>query len=302
MGTLNGILVVDKPAGCTSHDVVARVRRILKTKRVGHTGTLDPFATGLLVLLVGKATRLAQFINKDEKEYEAVVRFGYETNTGDRTGVRTLDSGLVTEEIAERLVAVDWDEVLDKFRGEIEQIPPMYSAKKVEGKKLYELARAGKEVERKPVKITISKLEVLDRDYSNCEIRIRVVCSAGTYIRTLANDIGRYIAIGAHLQELRRTRAGGFTLNQVITLELLESAQNANQYLRPIEEAVARLRGFTLSNERVEKTLNGLSTRTNSNEFAEDEHVRMVDADERLIAIGVFQEGQSQIKPVIVIA
>src|SRR5881397_2292130 len=156
---MDGLLIIDKPEGLTSHDVVARVRRILKTKRVGHTGTLDPFATGVLVLLIGKATRLAQFLDKDEKEYEAVIQFGYETDTGDKTGTRTDDSGSSDKELAERLRSTDWGKILSEFRGEIEQIPPMYSAKKQAGKKLYELARQGKEVERKPVKVLIKKLE-----------------------------------------------------------------------------------------------------------------------------------------------
>src|SRR6478736_2874905 len=126
---MDGILIIDKPDGITSHDVVARVRRILKTKRVSHTGTLDPFATGVLVLLIGKATRLAQFLDKDEKEYEAVIQFGYETDTGDKTGVRSSECGMRNEEIAELLLTTDWETVFDNFRGEIEQVPPMYSAK-----------------------------------------------------------------------------------------------------------------------------------------------------------------------------
>jgi tRNA pseudouridine55 synthase len=300
-----GILVVDKPEGFTSHDVVARVRRILKTKRVGHTGTLDPFATGVLVLLVGKATRLAQFVDKDEKEYEAIVRFGYETNTGDRTGSRTTEAGLADEQISERLAAVDWDGILNNFRGEIEQVPPMYSAKKVEGKKLYELARAGKEVERKPIAVTIKELKVLEkREFRtpHSAIHIRIVCSAGTYIRTLAEDVGRYIGIGANLGELRRTRAGKFDLEQSVTLDVIESANDAAGYLKPIEEAVAHLPKFTLSAERVEKTLNGLPTSSNSHEFSDGQYVQMVDGNDRLIAVGVFQEQHSRVKPAIVMS
>jgi tRNA pseudouridine55 synthase len=299
----HGILVVDKPEGMTSHDVVARVRRILKTKRVGHTGTLDPFATGVLMLLIGKATRLAQFIDKDEKEYEAVLKFGCETDTGDRTGSQSVVSGLAEEEIDSRLASVDWEEVFSKFRGEIEQVPPMYSAKKVEGKKLYELARAGKEIERKPVKIKITKLEILNSVQTrNSEIRIRVICSAGTYIRTLAEDIGRHIGIEAHLQDLRRTRAGRFDLSRSATLNQLELTQNVTQYLRPIEEAVSHLPEFTLPIERIEKTVNGLATRIYTDEFAEGDPIRMIGRDKSLVAVGVFQEESSQVKPVIVLA
>ena len=143
---MDGILIIDKPEGLTSHDVVARVRRILGTKRVGHTGTLDPFATGVMVLLVGKATRLAQFLDKDEKEYEAVIGFGFETDTGDRTGQRNAEFGVRNAEFDP--AAHDWESVFSRFRGEIMQTPPMYSAKKVEGKKLYELARKGIEIPR----------------------------------------------------------------------------------------------------------------------------------------------------------
>ena len=154
---MDGILIIDKPVDWTSHDVVAKLRKILKTKRIGHTGTLDPFATGVMVIIVGKATRLAQFLDKDAKEYEAVVQFGFETDTGDLTGSR--ESRVESRES----VSVDEIErVLKDFRGEIEQTPPMYSAKKVDGKKLYELARKGIEIERKPVKVTIYKLEILN--------------------------------------------------------------------------------------------------------------------------------------------
>ena len=154
---MDGILIIDKPAGITSHDVVARCRRILKTKRIGHTGTLDPFATGVMVILVGKATRLAQFLDKDAKEYEAIVRFGFETDTGDRTGELRITNYELRDVSIEEI-----ENVLKDFRGEIEQTPPMYSAKKVEGKKLYELARKGIEIERKPVKVTIYELELIE--------------------------------------------------------------------------------------------------------------------------------------------
>jgi tRNA pseudouridine55 synthase len=293
---MDGLLIIDKPEGMTSHDVVARVRRILKTKRVGHTGTLDPFATGVLVLLIGKATRLAQFLDKDEKEYEAVIQFGFETDTGDKTGKPKFEDA--------RPAYVDVDElrqVLPEFIGEIEQIPPMYSAKKQAGKKLYELARQGKEVERKPVKVTIRELELLDNQLPTPESvpRIRVVCSAGTYIRTLAEDIGRRVGIGAHLTELRRTQAGKFTLDQSAPLDELDASTID---LLPIEKAVSHLPEFVLSADRVEKTRNGMTTRTNGIQFTEDEIVRMTDESGKLIAIGVNHADISEIKPKIVLA
>ena len=224
---MNGLLIIDKPAGITSHDVVSRVRRILKTKRVGHTGTLDPFATGVMVILVGQATRLAQFLDKDEKEYEAVVKFGFETDTGDLTGLRTADCGLQNEEITVRIATVDWNEIFDFFLGEIEQVPPMFSAKKVDGKKLYEHARKGETINRKPARVTIHKLEIIESAIRNPQsaIKLCVACSAGTYIRTLAEDIGRKIGTLAHLAELRRTRAGKFNIEESLTLEQLEKLE-----------------------------------------------------------------------------
>jgi len=299
---MDGLLIIDKPEGLTSHDVVARVRRILKTKRVGHTGTLDPFATGVLVLLIGKATRLAQFLDKDEKEYEAVIQFGFETDTGDRTGQRTAESELPNEAISERLQTTDWKKVFDDFRGDIEQTPPMYSAKKQGGKKLYELARQGKEVERRPIKVTISKLEIIDDDpfrVPQSTIRIRVVCSAGTYIRTLAEDIGRCVGIGAHLTELRRTRAGKFALGDSLSLDELDPTSVT---LLPIEKAVSHLPEFILSPDRVEKTRNGMTTRTSGAQYDDNVIVRMVDQNGDLVAIGVNENEVSEIRPKIVLA
>jgi len=298
---MDGLLIIDKPEGLTSHDVVARVRRILKTKRVGHTGTLDPFATGVLVLLIGKATRLAQFLDKDEKEYEAVIQFGFETDTGDRTGQRTAESELQNEAISERLQTTDWKKVFDDFRGDIEQTPPMYSAKKQGGKKLYELARQGKEVERQPVKVTISKLEIIDDDpfrVPQSTLRIRVVCSAGTYIRTLAEDIGRCIGVGAHLTELRRTRAGKFTLAESM---LLDEIDPTSITLLPIEQAVSHLPQFQLESDRVEKTRNGLTTRVREQKFQTDVAVQMIDVDGKLVAIGEYEQNENQLRPRIVL-
>ncbi|MFN3330008.1 MAG: tRNA pseudouridine(55) synthase TruB, partial [Pyrinomonadaceae bacterium] len=188
---MNGVLVIDKPEDWTSHDVVAKCRKILKTHKIGHTGTLDPFATGVLLLLVGKATRLAQFLGKYEKEYVAEITFGFETDTGDKTGKikeNTRSDGF-------RLDAKKIQKVLSEFLGEIEQIPPMFSAKKIKGKKLYELARKQIEIERKPVKIKIYEIELLE--IKEKSIAVRIVCSSGTYVRTLAEDIGRKLGIGA---------------------------------------------------------------------------------------------------------
>lgn len=301
---MDGLIVIDKPPGITSHDVVSRVRKILKTKRVGHTGTLDPFATGVMVVLVGQATRLAQFLDKDEKEYEAILQFGFETDTGDRTGTRTAECGLPNEEIVKLLSGTLWDEILTPFRGEIEQIPPMYSAKKVDGKKLYELARKGVEIERKSVKIRVSELRVFNGD-EQCSpdgtIRIRVVCSAGTYIRTLAEDIGRAVGIGAHLAELRRTRAGRFDIFRAISLADQEAMAEPVAALIPMSEAVVHLPDVVLNEDRVAKTRNGLSSRFPDVVFADGEHIRMVNTGGGLVAIGTFDAREKTVQPKVVL-
>jgi len=301
---MDGILIIDKPEGWTSHDVVAKVRRIFKIKRVGHTGTLDPFATGVLVVLLGKATRLAQFLDKDEKEYEAVIQFGYETQTGDRTGARTAECGLRSEDLIVRLTKIEWHKVLGKYTGEIEQIPPMYSAKKVEGKKLYELARQGVAVARQPIKVIIRELEIVDGESISeprSTTRIRVVCSAGTYIRTLAEDIGRAVGLGAHIAELRRTRAGRFDLYQSVTIDELERSADPTAYLRNIGDAIGHLAEFVLPDERVEKTRNGLSTRVQDLMLDTRDPIRMTDGSGELIAIGYYDAESGAIQPKIVL-
>lgn len=297
-------MIIDKPAGITSHDVVARVRRALRTKRVGHTGTLDPFATGVMVVVVGKATRLAQFLDKDEKEYIADVQFGWETDTGDLSGMRTVECGLRNEEVAARLGEIEWDEVLANFRGTIKQVPPMYSAKKLEGRKLYELARKGIEVEREAVEVTISELEILDEEQfrtPHSAVPIRVVCSAGTYIRTLAEDIGRVTGLLAHLTALRRTRAGKFGIEQAATLEALSESESPEGLLLPIEQAVSHLPVFTLREDRVAKTLSGMSTRDLSGTFADGESVAMFSPDGGLIAVGRYDDAEKAIQPKVVL-
>ena len=303
---MDGILIIDKPAGITSHDVVSRVRRILKTKRVGHTGTLDPFATGVMVVVVGKATRLAQFLDKDNKEYEAVVRFGFETDTGDCTGLRIAECGMGTEEIAEVLANADWEMVFDAFRGEIEQTPPMYSAKKIDGTKLYEHARKGEIVERPSTRVTISALDVIEpaiRDPQSAieTLRIRVACSAGTYIRTLAEEIGRAVGVGAHLAELRRTRAGRFDIGQSVTLDELAEADDPATRLLPLEMAVSHLVSISLNEDRAAKTRGGLSTRIQDAAFDDGKRLRMLDESGTLLAIGVYDEAEKSVRPKVVL-
>ena len=222
----NGIIIVDKPAGWTSQDVTAKLRGVFHTKRVGHGGTLDPMATGVLPVFVGRATRAASFCESAEKEYIAQLRLGLVTNTQDTSG----------EPLSEAPVSVTKDEllaVLPRFTGNISQIPPMYSAVKIGGKKLYELARKGQEIERAPREITIHELELLSGD--GAEYTLRVRCSKGTYIRTLCHDIGQALGCGGCMAGLRRTRAGSFSLTQALALDEIVANPNAERLLLPVD-------------------------------------------------------------------
>jgi len=305
---MDGILIIDKPAGITSHDVVARVRRILQTKRIGHTGTLDPFATGVMVILVGKATRLAQFLDKDAKEYEAVVRFGFETDTGDRTGSQK------SEVRSQKSISVEEiEDVLQDFRGEIKQTPPMYSAKKVEGKKLYELARKGIEIERKSVNVKIYELRITNHElrektdnfgFWTLDFELKILCSAGTYIRTLAEDIGRKLEIGAHLAELRRTKAGKFAIEKAVTLERLEkiiAEKSLETVLISMNAAVSHLEEIRLSIDEIGKIKNGVRLRRSLSETKNESLLRLTDGQENLLAIGVYDESEKTIRPNLVL-
>lgn len=210
----NGIVIIDKPAGWTSMDVCAKLRGILKEKRIGHGGTLDPMATGVLPVFVGQATRAVEFAERGKKEYIAGLRLGLATDTQDITG----------EVISRSSVAAGQAEIaalLSRFTGDLEQIPPMYSAVKINGQKLYDLARRGKEVARKPRPITIYELELLEQT-GPADYLLRCVCSKGTYIRTLCHDIGAALGCGGTLISLRRTMAAGFTLEQAVTLEQVQ--------------------------------------------------------------------------------
>ena len=305
---MDGILIIDKPAGITSHDVVARCRRILRTKRIGHTGTLDPFATGVMVILVGKATRLAQFLDKDAKEYEAEVRLGFETDTGDRTGELR-----VTNKELRDVSAGEIEDVLKDFRGEITQTPPMYSAKKIDGKKLYELARQGVEIERKASKVNIYELKMISGELREnideagnrtLSSDLRVSCSAGTYIRTLAEDIGKKLKTGAHLAELRRTKAGKFPIENAITLELLEeivAADNLESVLISTNEAVSHLAEIRLSAEEIGKIKNGVKLHKDLAATKNEAVLRLTDERENLLAIGFYRETEKTVQPKLVL-
>jgi tRNA pseudouridine55 synthase len=213
---VDGVLVVDKPGGPTSHDIVDRVRRALRTRRVGHTGTLDPFATGVLPVCVGRATRLARFLAGGEKEYVATVRLGFATTTDDRTG-EPLGAPVPVETTPEALAAA-----LDGLVGCFDQVPPAFSARHVGGRRLYELARRGEAVLRSATPVTVHAIRVLAREADTVEMAVR--CSAGTYVRALARDLGERLGTGAHLAALRRTRSGPFDLSQAVSGDDLAGA------------------------------------------------------------------------------
>lgn len=236
---MDGVIVVDKGVGGTSHDVVNALRRLAGTKRVGHTGTLDPMATGVLVACVGQATRIAEYLTADTKVYEAGVSFGWRTDTQDATGA------CVSETDASGLTAGMVEAVLDRFRGNIEQVPPMVSAVHHNGRRLYELARKGQEVERKPRRVRISDLRMLDFvQGAHAHARLVVECSGGTYIRTLASDIGDAVGVGAVMDSLRRTRSGAFTIDEALALADLRALAEQGRLAEAVHPVADCLQGF----------------------------------------------------------
>ena len=245
---MNGIVIVDKPQGWTSQDVTARLRRVFNTRRIGHGGTLDPMATGVLPVFVGRATRGVEFFEHAEKIYETTLRPGILTDTEDVTGtVLETAHAQVTEEA---LLSV-----LPQFRGEILQVPPMYSALKVDGKKLYELARKGQEIARAPRPITIHELTFLG--FADGDIRLRVRCSKGTYIRTLCKDIGLALGCGGCMASLRRIAAGEYTESDAVPLETLLETDTPERYLRPVDTMFARYPAVKLTENQEKRCRNG---------------------------------------------
>ncbi len=245
---MNGIVIVDKPQGWTSQDVTARLRRVFNTRRIGHGGTLDPMATGVLPVFVGRATRGVEFFEHAEKTYETVLRLGLTTDTEDVTGTTlTEQEGKVTSEQVEA--------ALEQFRGEIMQVPPMYSALKVNGQKLCDLARKGKEVERKPRPITIHELTLLEQTENT--LRLRVRCSKGTYIRTLCKDIGEALGCGGCMAELRRVTAGEYTIEESVPLQELLDTQEPEKYLRDVDTMFRNYPTVTLTTNQEKRCRNG---------------------------------------------
>ena len=247
---MNGIVIIDKPQGWTSQDVTARLRRVFNTRRIGHGGTLDPMATGVLPVFVGRATRGVEFFEHAEKTYETVLRLGITTDTEDISGtVLTEQDAFVTGEMLEK--------TLEKFRGEIMQVPPMYSALKINGQKLVDLARKGREVERQPRPITIHELTLLGMEAEG--IRLRVRCSKGTYIRTLCKDIGEALGCGGCMAGLRRVSAGEYGIEEAVPLQVLLETETPEQYLRPVDSMFRNYPKVVLTPKQETRCRNGNS-------------------------------------------
>lgn len=328
---MDGSLIIDKPAGITSHDVVARVRRALEIRRVGHAGTLDPFATGVLLVCVGRATRLTQYLSGLNKEYLAVVRLGFATDTQDLTGTRISELADVRGLTGEKVRSV-----LAEFTGDQEQIPPMFSAKQIDGQRLYKLARAGKTIDRKPIQIRIHSMDPIESEGSllrpnqdgTADFTLLVKCSSGAYIRTLAHDIGERLGCGGHLASLRRTAVGAFTIERSVPLEEFElraARGEAGSFLIAPSETIGHLPGLTLNEDEVARVKNGrdlvfdasrmrevfVRIRDERGEQAEactlnsrmrDAFVRLCDGAGGLVAVGEVGDDGQTVRPRTVLA
>jgi tRNA pseudouridine55 synthase len=311
---MNGTLIIDKPEDWTSHDVVAKLRGILKTRRIGHAGTLDPFATGVLVVCTGVATRLMQFLVGLDKEYTATVRLGFATDTQDLTGkpISSLES-------SNGLTAAEVLRVLFEFQGEQKQLPPMFSAKKVGGERLHKAARAGIEVERQPSSINIYSLAMLDdgafteNPDGSRDFVMKVKCSSGTYIRTLAHDIGARLGVGAHLSALRRTAVGQFKIDRALSLTEIEQKKAEgvieSAMIRPAE-TLSHLPGLRLNQELLKMLSHGrelslesaaLDSLANLPESRAQQYVCLCDEQGELVGIGELLKERGVVKPKIVL-
>lgn len=304
-----GALIIDKPEGITSHDVVARIRRVAGTRRVGHAGTLDPFATGVLVVCIGRATRLVQFLVGLDKEYVATVRLGFATDTQDLTGKQ-----ITPLRTSNELSLEDLQRVLDQFTGPQLQTPPMFSAKKVGGERLYKAARAGREVTREPVNIVVHRVELIEEDGAGLamnedgtrDFQMRVRCSSGTYVRTLANDIGEGLGAGAHLSALRRTAVGHFGIAESHTLNDLEamSREDALAALISPTDMLSHLRSILLDDDRTKLVINGRAFALSEDEvtIAADggASLRLCDRKGTLVAVGDYDPSLKLLSPRVV--
>ena len=285
---MNGIININKPLGMTSHDVVGRLRRILGIKKIGHTGTLDPDASGVLPMCIGRATKTADMLTAQNKQYIAEVTLGSATTTLDA-------SGEVTETSEVNVDECDIQSVVTEFVGDIMQIPPMYSAIKIDGKRLYELAREGVEVERKPRPVTIEKIEILGIDLENKKFLMKVDCSKGTYIRTLCDDIGRRLGCLAHMSALIRTRSGRFCIDDAYTLDEVEkmAGEGDMSFLVPIDKVFEELPKLILSSRRAKLMCNGV--RISAQGIIDGEAYRVYDESGSFLTISEAENGQLKI-------
>ena len=284
--SLFGFLNIYKPKGLTSHDVVARLRKITKVRQIGHTGTLDPFATGVLPICIGKATRLIEYLD-DDKEYLATVQFGKNTATYDLEGE-------ITATFDKKVTEEDVKNALKDFEGEISQIPPIYSAIKVNGKKLYDYARQGQDIEIKPRKVTISKIELKELDKTSQSAKITVACSKGTYIRSIAYDLGAKLGCGGYLTALERTQAGKFQVNTAIKLEdLTEVSQIVENLINPLDMLNIPIHNLS-ENERA-RVSHGMSI---CNSDFPDSDIVILSYGGRIYAIGKVEQNKILVKKV----
>ncbi|WP_211146977.1 tRNA pseudouridine(55) synthase TruB [Paenibacillus dokdonensis] len=297
--SLEGVLAVDKPAGMTSHDVVARTRRILKMKRIGHTGTLDPEVTGVLPLCLGRATRVVEYMQELPKEYEATLRLGLATDTEDLTG------NIIEQTDQVSVTPAEVGKVLETFLGTISQVPPMYSAVKVDGKRLYELAREGKTVERKSREVTIYEIEMKDYEWNGpfLDVSFRALCSKGTYIRTLCVDIGRALGLPATMVKLTRTMSAGISTSECLTLEEIERFMQAGElqeHLIKVDHAIRHLPAHTVSDDKSAAAMQGqrLSSRAVAPEVTTEGSIRLYNSDGLFLGIFEKQEETGAIAPV----
>jgi len=300
--TFHGALLVDKPERVTSHDVVASVRRLARQRRCGHTGTLDPFATGLLVICLGKATRLARFASGASKSYLATVRFGFSTDTYDRTGEVT---GARTDSCPGR---VELESALGGFRGVQEQLPPLFSAKRIDGKRSHRLARAGVEVRPAPARVEVLELALVDFEPPRARLTLSV--SSGTYVRSLAHDLGERLGCGAHLEELRRTRIGPFTVEEASTLETLSGLafqRRLNESLLSPTELLRELPRVDVSADAVKLLVHGRDVPEGSwlpplsEAHLQGGPLRVCDEQGDLVSVANVDQDSGALRPLIVL-
>ncbi len=283
---MNGIIIINKPLGKTSHDMVSFMRRVTHIKRIGHTGTLDPMAEGVLPICIGNATKAAELLSADNKSYVAELVLGMTTDT--------LDSeGEILSQCEVNCTRGEIENVIASFLGEIEQIPPMFSAIKQDGKKLYELARKGIEVERKPRKVTIHKIEILETDLKNNTVKISVDCSKGTYIRTLCEDIGIKLGVGAYMNTLLRTRSGIFTIDDALTVKEIEKLAEDGKIesaLKSVDSIFSDMPGIHLNPNQTKSVVNGVQMSWRG--IDEGKSVRVYDNNGKFLCISQITNGK----------